>query len=541
MLRHRQHLHTYVLGSVRAHTVRYQAWGGLVIITMVNLVCHMLYSIPAAFFPLEASVHGMSSDGVGAHFALFAVVIIFLAPWAVVHMKANGAIATYRLGLLLISCATIAFSPAILFSKWWEPLFAWWSNAMRILQGAGAAMEEASAYVVIVHLAPPEHVSLFAGLVEVSTGLGYMAGTPLGGLLYALGGFAAPFIFLGSLLLMVTPLLRCLPVRNTDAGDEEQDETFLEQAAKNGEANGQGSSLGSGNRALLARHPELIVLAVVCVLANSDYAFLEPTLGTYAIEVGAIAVSAAAAADAADGRDDDGSGTEAAQIGVLYLAASLAYTAACPVAGWLAGRTGRPLAMISVGLAFQACGLVLLGTLPPIFGLRSLGRMRLALSTLGVGEAMSMTPMLEVMVFVCARADSTCSTSESHTTAEGKSGDVGGSAEGQDDADGASGAPGAPIQTLRIQEGHAEAVGGLLSCAFALGQVIGPVMGASLSSRLGMPAACGIHAALLACCSVAVCGLPIWQARRRRWRNLRSSAPHTANDLELQPVPVLYN
>ena len=130
VLRHRQHLHTYVLGSVRAHTVRYQAWGGLVIITMCNLVCHMLYSIPAAFFPLEASMHGMSSDGVGAHFALFAVVIIFLAPWAVVHMRANGAIATYRLGLLLISCATIAFSPAILFSKWWEPLFAWWSNAM---------------------------------------------------------------------------------------------------------------------------------------------------------------------------------------------------------------------------------------------------------------------------------------------------------------------------------------------------------------------------------------------------------------------------
>lgn len=518
--------------------MRYQAWGGLFIITTVNLVCHMLYSIPAAFFPLEASKHGMSNDGVGAHFALFAVVIIFLAPCAVVHMKVNGAIATYRLGLLLISCSTIAFAPAIIFSKWWELLFAWWSNGMRVLQGAGAAMEEASAYVVIVQLAPPEHVSLFAGLVEVSTGLGYMVGTPLGGLLYALGGFAAPFVFLGGLLLMVTPLLRCLPVHKTDAGDQEQDETSLEQEAMNGEASGQSSPLGSESRALLARHPQLMVLAVVCVIANSDYAFLEPTLGTYAIGIGAIAVSATDAADAADGRDDDGSGTEAAQIGMLYLAASLAYTAACPVAGWLAGRTGRPLSMISLGLAFQACGLVLLGVLPPIFGLNYLGRMRLALVALGVGEAMSMTPMLEVMVRVCVLPDST---SERHTRAECKCGDVGEGADGHEEADSSTGAPGAPPQTLRVQEGHAEAVGGLLSCAFALGQVIGPVMGASLSSRLGMPAACGSQAALLACCSVAVCGLPMWQAQLRRWWSLRSSAPHTADDLELRPVPVLYN
>jgi len=39
------------------------------------------------------------------------------------------------------------------------------------------------------------------GLTEISTGLGYMVGPPLGGMLFAAGGFATPFVVLGLALL----------------------------------------------------------------------------------------------------------------------------------------------------------------------------------------------------------------------------------------------------------------------------------------------------------------------------------------------------
>ena len=45
------------------------------------------------------------------------------------------------------------------------------------------------------------------GLTEISTGLGYMVGPPLGGMLFAAGGFATPFVVLGLALLPAAPPL----------------------------------------------------------------------------------------------------------------------------------------------------------------------------------------------------------------------------------------------------------------------------------------------------------------------------------------------
>ena len=50
-------------------------------------------------------------------------------------------------------------------------------------------------------------VSFFMGLTEISTGLGYMVGPPLGGMLFAAGGFATPFVVLGLALLPAAPPL----------------------------------------------------------------------------------------------------------------------------------------------------------------------------------------------------------------------------------------------------------------------------------------------------------------------------------------------
>ena len=130
--------------------------------------------------------------------------------------------------------------------------------------------------------------------------------------------------------------------------------------------------------------------------------------------------------------------------------------------------TRRPFTVIGCGLLLQAIGLLLLA---PTTGLAeavreefperlqspsTLARMRIALLLLGTGDALSMTPMLEAMMWT------TCS-------------------EGNAD------------------HPWTEVLGGLLSAAFALGQILGPIVGASITARVGFPVACTLHATVSLC------------------------------------------
>lgn len=427
---------------------------------LVNLSCHMLFSVPASFFTQEAERHNMSGDQIGFHFALFAMTVFVVAPFATNWMSRNGALHTYRRGLCIISVATICFAPAALFTS--DMLFVPWTNTMRMLQGVGAALEEASAYVLIFNIAPLERVSLFTGMVEVSTGLGYMLGAPLGGLLFSAGGFAAPFCLLGSALLLGLPVLRFLSVR---------------EHKREADADGGSTAPPRNIRGLLRLHPSIGLLALACVLANSDYALLEPTLGDYAIAEGVVGIEGAAA-----------------EIGLLFLVASFAYTIVCPLAGWLSGVTRRPFTVIGCGLLLQAIGLLLLA---PTTGLAeavreefperlqspsTLARMRIALLLLGTGDALSMTPMLEAMMWT------TCS-------------------EGNAD------------------HPWTEVLGGLLSAAFALGQILGPIVGASITARVGFPVACTLHATVLIVCALAVAILAAHLHGRQRSRPRAAPLP----------------
>lgn len=67
------------------------------------------------------------------------------------------------------------------------------------------------------------------------------------------------------------------------------------------------------------RNPQIALIALASTLANSDYAFLEPTLGDHAKGFGH-------------------AHTEAG-IGMLFSVSSVTYTLACPLIGMLANRS----------------------------------------------------------------------------------------------------------------------------------------------------------------------------------------------------------
>ena len=161
---------------------------------LANLACHSVYSVLASFFPQEAKAKGMSDDGVGLVFAIFAAVISSpRRSWG------SSCPSTARCGSTSVGVATVSVSSICFAFASWVPAglpFAAYCFAMRLVQGIGSALEETAMYAIIADL-DTEHVTFYLGICEISTGLGYMIGPPLGGFLFAAGGFSMPFVVLG--------------------------------------------------------------------------------------------------------------------------------------------------------------------------------------------------------------------------------------------------------------------------------------------------------------------------------------------------------
>ena len=79
---------------------------------LANLFCHSVYSVLASFFPQEAKAKGMSDDGVGLIFAIFAAVIFVCSPIAARLMSKHGKVWVYIWGICTVSVSSILFSVA---------------------------------------------------------------------------------------------------------------------------------------------------------------------------------------------------------------------------------------------------------------------------------------------------------------------------------------------------------------------------------------------------------------------------------------------
>jgi len=419
----------------------------MVCTNLANLCCHAVYSVLASFFPQEAKAKGMSEDAVGFVFAVFAALVFFCSPMAGTLMQRRGKVWVYLCGLGMVCVSTILFAAATTMPEGWP--FAIWCLVMRIAQGVGSALEETAMYAIIADL-DSENVTFYLGICEISTGLGYMVGPPLGGFLFSAGGFSLPFLVLGALVAPAALILhRYMP---PDAYRGNKDEERSESVSL---------------RALL-RNPQVMVMAVAAMLANSDYAFLEPTLGDHARALGV-----ASSPDV---------------IGALFSVSMTAYTLSCPVIGILARRERMgPRAVIVVGILLQALGFFLIGP-SPLLQLESLGFSQMVVSLLlfGVGEAMSMTPVMDDMMHSCGEHAEEASVS----------------------------------------------LAPLMASSFSLGQMMGPLIGSSFTLRMGFPWACTLMGSLLLVHVAAIGAVDVMQPRKA----MRITAAYT--ELTAVSVPI---
>ena len=379
------------------------------------------FSLLAPFYPKAARGMGLGDSTVGAIFAAFALVVFVGSPLLGARLRALGRRRMLCFGLLLLSVSTAAFA---LLPRVHNPTtYAFVSLVLRMVQGAGAACTQTASYSLTAALFP-EQLSLYLGVSETLTGLGFMAGPPLGGWLFMLGGFSLPFVVLGALPLGVVAALAKLVPPAAD-GKMKSNSEGSEQGSEQGGGGGGGNG---GFRALrlVSRRPGVMVVVGICTVANSAYAFLEPTL------------------EPAFGHRE---GVNEGVIGLLFLTVSLTYTATAPLAGVAADarRYGARGVMLA-GVALLAAAFLLIGPSPLLLGPSAAPPKRIwfllaSLALAGVGQSMALVPTMDSMVQQCT--------------------DLG--------------------------EDGVNVAAGLINSANSLGEMLGPMAGTALCQHLGWP------------------------------------------------------
>ena len=94
------------------------------------------------------------------------------------------------------------------------PMMPWFIVA-RVLQGTGSALTMTCIFAILSD-AFPESRGRIIGVAEMMNSLGWTVGPPMGGLLFALGGFTLPFLICGALpLLTLAGVLSVFPEDGT--------------------------------------------------------------------------------------------------------------------------------------------------------------------------------------------------------------------------------------------------------------------------------------------------------------------------------------
>nr|D3Z5L6.2 RecName: Full=MFS-type transporter SLC18B1; AltName: Full=Solute carrier family 18 member B1; AltName: Full=Vesicular polyamine transporter; Short=VPAT [Mus musculus] len=330
----------------------------LVSAASMNLGCMMTYSILGPFFPKEAEKKGASNTMIGMIFgcyALFELLASLVFGKYLVHI---GAKFMFIAGMFVSGGVTILFG--VLDQLPEGPIFIAMCFLVRIVDaiGFGAAITASSS---ILAKAFPNNVATVMGSLEVFSGLGLVAGPPLGGLLYQSFGYEVPFIFLGCIVLLMIPLnLYILP------------------------SYAQESDPGKQSFWKLVTLPKMGLLAFVIISLSSCFGFLDPTLSLFVMEKFSLSTG---------------------YVGLVFLGLSLSYAISSPLFGLLSDKmpTLRKWLLVFGNLITAGC-YMLLGPVPLLHIKSQLWLLVLVLVVNGISAGMSIIPTFPEMLS-CAYAN----------------------------------------------------------------------------------------------------------------------------------------
>lgn len=289
---------------------------------MAEVTIQMCLYIMAPFFPSEASKKGVSSTLSGWIFAVFSLVQFAVSPLfgrLIPHLGSRLLIIT---GQLLLGGCTILFGFLDhIGTADNNAAFIAYCFILRIILAIGCTASTTSGFAIAATVFP-NHIATICGLLETASGLGMMIGPAFGGILYQFGGFTVPFVFLGTVVILLVPLHMLWLPSIDDIHAEVQTISLLR----------------------ILRIPSVIVVCFAIIIATVVYSVLDPTLAPH-IHCSETDISSSV-------------------LGLIFLLLSAFYTVSSPVWGCLADRISNCMPMLAGGFLLSGVGLLLLGPSP---------------------------------------------------------------------------------------------------------------------------------------------------------------------------------
>lgn len=152
-----------------------------------------LYTLVVPFLPAHARMLGASPALTGLIFASYAVGLFVVTPFAGWLTDSIGARRTLLGGLVALFGATLCFA----YAPGLASLF-----VARAAQGVASGVTWTAGLALVAQMfLAHERARMFAAIF-MATGVGTLLGPPLGGALFTWGGFRAPFLVAGVLILL---------------------------------------------------------------------------------------------------------------------------------------------------------------------------------------------------------------------------------------------------------------------------------------------------------------------------------------------------
>ncbi len=157
----------------------------------------LLYSLVVPFLPGEAQRLGATPLMTGILFAMYAAGIFAATPVAARLTDRLGPRPTLLWGLIALGGSTLLFAYSPTLSLGLVGLF-----VARAAQGVASTLTWTAGFAVVAQLHTAEERSRIFARAFTITGLSALIGPPLGGALYALGGFMLPFLVATGLVVL---------------------------------------------------------------------------------------------------------------------------------------------------------------------------------------------------------------------------------------------------------------------------------------------------------------------------------------------------
>lgn len=314
-----------------------------------NLCGSLAFSVISPFFPQEATAKGASDTEIGFIFGVFELVIFCLAPVYGSCITRIGAKFMFVSGSFTCAGCLILFG--FLDRSPNGATYVAMCFLCRIIEANGVAMVTTASFAIMAYQFPQE-INVVMGTLESFNGLGLMIGPPLGGMLYAAGGYKLPFIVVGGILMIASAAsFYLLPSFDQAKGTH-------------------------GNFLRLFIIPTNLAIFWVIFASSVGLSFLDPTLAKHLIQV------------------DPDLGQKPIIIGVIFLVGCGIYALLSPLLGWLCDK-GYLRSQLIIGLFICFAAYFLMGPSPLLSTPGGMWLIIVSLVLLGIGVGMCLLPTFQ--------------------------------------------------------------------------------------------------------------------------------------------------